>query len=229
VERKLISIVIPALNEEEGIKRTIKSIPADDLKKMGYDLEIIVVDGCSRDRTREVAESLGAKVIVEPRKGYGRAYKTGFEHAKGDIIITGDADGTYPFEIIPKLVKILEDQNLDFINTNRFEGLEKGAMNPMHILGNKILTLAVRLLFGVKIEDSQSGMWVFRRKLLEKLDLRGDGMEFSEEIKIEAFTKGKAIEVGIPYRRRIGEKKLKSFRDGFRNLIYLFKKRFVMR
>ena len=229
MERKLISIVIPALNEEEGIKRTIESIPIENLNKMGYDVEIIVVDGGSKDKTREIAESLGAKVIIEPRKGYGRAYKTGFEHARGDIIVTGDADGTYPFELIPQFVKMLEEKNLDFINTNRFKGLEKGSMSFMHIIGNKILTLAVRVLFGVKIEDSQSGMWIFKRDLLKKLDIRGDGMEFSEEIKIEAFKKGKAIEVGIPYRKRIGEKKLKSFRDGLRNLVYLIKKRFFMR
>ena len=221
---KRVSVVIPALNEEEGIGRTIRSIPTDKLKEMGYDVEIIVVDGGSKDRTRDIASSLGAKVIIEKRRGYGRAYKTGFKYATGDIIVTGDADGTYPFELIPELVKVLEEKDLEFINTNRFAYMEKGSMSPLHIIGNKILTWTLRFLFNIEVEDSQSGMWIFRRDLLKRMNLTGDGMEFSEEIKIEAFTKGRAIEIGIPYRRRLGEKKLNSFRDGFRNLLFLFKK-----
>ncbi|RLF67317.1 MAG: glycosyltransferase family 2 protein [Thermoplasmata archaeon] len=223
-QRKKVSIVIPALNEEEGIEKTIRSIPKEKLISMGYDVEVIVVDGGSKDRTREIASSLGAKVIIESRKGYGRAYKTGFKEASGDIIVTGDADGTYPFELIPELIRILEEEKLDFINTNRFEKMEKGSMSLLHKIGNKILTWTLRILFKIKIEDSQSGMWVFRKELLKKLNLTGDGMEFSEEIKIEAFMKGYAKEIGIPYKKRTGEKKLNSFRDGFRNLVFLFKK-----
>lgn len=223
-KRGKISVIIPALNEEEGIEKTLRSIPVEELKKEGYDVEIIVVDGGSQDRTREIAESLGAKVIVEQRRGYGRAYKTGFKHASGDIIITGDADGTYPFELIPKLVRILEENQLEFINTNRFAHMEKGSMSLLHKIGNKILTWTLRVLFKIRIEDSQSGMWVFKRDLLKRLNLTGDGMEFSEEIKIEAFTKGRAIEVDIPYKKRLGEKKLNSFKDGVRNLMFLFKK-----
>jgi len=221
--KKKVSFVIPALNEEEGIKKTIKSIPKKKLEEMGYEVEIIVVDGGSKDRTKEVAEELGAKVIVEPRRGYGRAYKTGFEHVSGDIIVTGDADGTYPFEEAPRLIKMLEDEGLDFINTNRFEKMEPGAMSLMHKIGNWVLTVAARILFGVNIKDSQSGMWVFRREILKNMELLGDGMEFSEEIKIRAFKRFKAKEVGIEYRQRVGEKKLRSFKDGIRNLMYLFK------
>ena len=92
IKPQLISIVIPVLNEERGIKQTISAIPKNKLSDEGYDLEIIVIDGNSTDLTRDVSRAMGAKVVLEKRKGYGRAYKTGFHEAKGDIIVT--LDGT---------------------------------------------------------------------------------------------------------------------------------------
>ena len=223
---RLVSVVIPAMNEEAGIGQVLESIPRLRLKEMGFDVEAVVVDGESIDRTREIAESKGARVIIEPRRGYGRAYKTGFERAKGDVIVTGDADTTYPFDRIADLVETLEREGLDFLTTNRLAGLEKGAMSTKHRFGNWVLSTTARLLFLVRIQDSQSGMWVFRRSALERLRLTSDGMPLSEEIKIEAFTRGlRAREVPIRYRARVGEVKLNSFRDGWRNLVFLFRKR----
>ena len=89
--RRLLSLVIPALNEEGGIGGVLDEVPRKELAEMGWDVEVLVVDGESKDRTREVARGKGARVIVEPRKGYGRAYKTGFESARGELIVTGDA------------------------------------------------------------------------------------------------------------------------------------------
>lgn len=218
-----ISVIIPALNEEEAIGATLNSIPRERLEAKGYELEVLVVDGGSKDRTREIAESMGAKVIVEPRRGYGRAYKTGFEKCSGEIIVTGDADGTYPFERIPELLKMLE--GYDFITTDRFASMEEGAMSRMHYVGNHLLSSVLRLLYRVDVKDSQSGMWVFRKSILKNLDLKADGMELSEEIKAEAFRKCRAREVPIHYGRRIGEKKLRSFSDGYNNLMYLFRKK----
>ena len=222
----LLSVVIPAMNEEAGIGQVLEAVPKERLKQMGYDVELVVVDGESVDRTREIAEARGARVIIEPRKGYGRAYKTGFERAKGEIIVTGDADTTYPFEKIPELVATLERERLDFITTNRFGELAEGAMSAKHRFVNWVLTMTSRVLFLVRIEDSQSGMWVFRRSALDRIRLTSDGMPLSEEIKIEAFTRGlRAKELPIRYRARVGEVKLNSFRDGWRNLSFLFKKR----
>jgi hypothetical protein len=218
-----ISIIIPALNEEEAIGATLSSIPRERLEAKGYEVEVLVIDGGSRDKTRDVAESMGARVIVEPRRGYGRAYKTGFENCTGDIIVTGDADGTYPFEKIPELLRMLE--GFDFLTTDRFASMEEGAMSRMHYIGNQMLSFALRLLYRVDVKDSQSGMWIFRKEILKDLDLRADGMEFSEEIKAEAFRKCRAREVPIHYGKRIGEKKIRSFRDGFKNLAYLFRKK----
>jgi hypothetical protein len=188
--------------------------------------EILVVDTDSRDRTRDIAKELGAIVIDEPRRGYGRAYKTGFEKASGDYIATLDADMTYPASDIPALIDMLDGKGLDFVTTNRFARMEKGAMGAKHRFGNWVLSTSTRLLFRVKVKDSQSGMWVFRRAILRDLILDSDGMALSEEIKVEAFRKFRAAEVPITYRHRMGEVKLSSWHDGFGNLKYLLKKRF---
>jgi len=220
-----ISVIIPTLNEEESIGLVLDKIPRDPR----YEWEIIIVDGDSKDRTRDIAREKGAKVIVEKRKGYGRAYKTGFDAATGDIIVTMDGDDTYPAEKVVELVEHLLTNNLDFVSCERFSLMKKGAMSLTHKVGNKILTWTTRLLFGVKIKDSQSGMWVFRREILKDLNLTSDGMPFSEEIKIEAWRKFKCEEVPIEYRERKGEVKLNTWKDGFRNLIFLFKKKFSKR
>lgn len=224
--RRSVSFVIPSLNEEAAIGPTLEAIPAKELREQGWQVEVLVVDGDSKDRTREVAAAKGATVILEPRRGYGRAYKTGFEKARGEILVTGDADGTYPFELAPQLLEQLDREALDFITTDRFADLQPGAMRAKHKVGNWILSTATRVLFFTRFRDSQSGMWVFRRAILSKLQLTADGMAFSEELKIEAFRKARAKEVGIPYRVRVGEVKLQSWRDGFRNLGFLFRKRF---
>ena len=159
-----ISVVIPALNEEDGIGKTLDMINRDYFKKKGWDLEILVVDGNSTDKTRDVAKKKGARVIIEPRKGYGRAYKTGLKEVKGDIIVTGDADATYPFDKIHEYIEYLLKNNLDFITTNRFANLERGAMSVKHRFGNLILSLTLCVLFQIWLRDSQSGMWIFRRE-----------------------------------------------------------------
>jgi glycosyltransferase involved in cell wall biosynthesis len=177
-----------------------------------------------------MAKERGAKVILEKRRGYGRAYKTGMSQLTGDIIITGDGDATYPFDRIHEYVQLLIDENLDFITTNRFAELKKGSMTLTHRFGNITLATVLRVLFFMNIRDSQSGMWIFKKEALDKiqpLENFNDGMPFSEEIKIEMFTaKGvKAREIPSTLSAREGEIKLESFKDGWKNLKFLFKKR----
>ncbi len=221
-----LSVIIPTLNEEECIGQVIDEVHAA-LKGKGLDYEIMVVDGRSKDRTRDIARKKGAVVVEEPRKGYGRAYKTGFEKARGDVIATMDGDCTYPADMIVPLVEKLKEENLEFITTDRFGHMEEGAMSTMHKIGNLGLSFTTRLLFGRIIRDSQSGMWVFRRKALKKINVQDDGMPFSEEIKIEAFRKLRSKEVMISYRRRVGEVKLSSWKDGWKNFKFLWVKRFL--
>jgi glycosyltransferase involved in cell wall biosynthesis len=226
LSRGLISVIIPTLNEQAGIEETLKSIPESSLKsKLGYELEIIVVDGESTDSTVEIAKKTGARVIAEKRRGYGRALKSGFEAANGQIIVTIDADNTYPTGSIPEYVQELERGDYDFITINRFSDMGQGVMSFTRRFGNKILTLLTRLLYSIDLEDSQSGMWIMKKNFVSSIKLDSDGMSLSEEIKIIAFKFFKAEEIDGRYRARSGDAKLRVFHDGWENLKYLFKLR----
>ncbi len=215
-----VSVVIPCYNEEEGIQVTLADMPdAVD--------EVIVVDNNCTDRTAEVAAAMGAKVVCESKPGYGAAYKAGFRAASGDIIVTMDGDATYPRAFIPILLDVLIEENLDFISCDRTGHKADEANSFLRVLGNFVLNLTIFGLFFVWLKDSQSGMWVFRRSILPQLELTSDEMAFSEELKIEAFSKRNlmARELPIYYKARIGESKLNLWRDGFANLLFLFRKR----
>jgi glycosyltransferase involved in cell wall biosynthesis len=216
---------MPALNEEQGIKESIGSIPIAQLRRNGFDTEILVVDGFSTDKTVNVAQGLGARVIYSER-GYGRQYKTGFKEAKGGILITGDSDGTYPFEEIVKYLEIFESKDLEFLTINRFANINKKAMSLIRKIGNFTLTFFVNLLFSFKIKDSQSGMWLIKKSCWPILRVQSDGMAFSEEIKIEAFQKLKSLEIPGSYKKRLGKTKLSKIKDGINNFFWLFRKKF---
>ena len=225
-----VTVILPTINEEQGIGKTIDSIDKDYFKKKNWDLEVVIIDGDSKDKTQEIAKSKGAKVVLEKRKGYGRAYKTGLPKVTGDIIVTGYADATYPFERIHKYVQMLIDQNLDFITTDRFAELKHGSMSVKHAFGNMILAYTLKVLFLINLRDSQSGMWIFKKEALKKLpplESFDDGMAFSEEIKIEMFRNKniKAKEIPSALYARKGQVKIESFGDGWKNLKFLFKKR----
>jgi dolichol-phosphate hexosyltransferase len=190
----------------------------------------VIVDGASKDDTQKIAKNKGATVIIEQRKGYGRAYKTGMPQLKGDIIVTGDADATYPFDHIHTYIQQLIDEDLDFITTDRFAKLHHGSMSVKHYFGNAVLAWTLRILFLINLRDSQSGMWIFKKDALDKiqpLEDFNDGMPFSEEIKIEMFTNKHIRSKEIPsmLRARAGHVKIESFKDGIKNLKFLFKKR----
>jgi glycosyltransferase involved in cell wall biosynthesis len=222
---KSVSVVIPALNEERAIGWVIKQIPVVELNKQGYDVEIVVVDNGSEDATADIARSHGARVVRQPIRGYGNAYKKGFIEAKGEVIVTGDGDMTYPFEVIPEIIERIE-AGYDFINTDRLTNLKPGVMKITNLVGNRLLTWVVKLIYKCPYSDSQSGMWVFRRSIWPKLDVNSDGMSFSQEIKIEAHMRGfNCAEVCIDYRARAGETKLRIVKDGLENIYHLIKMR----
>ncbi len=220
---KRISVVIPCHNEEEGVRAVIEQMPA-------VVDEVLVVDNASTDRTSEVARSLGARVVFEGRKGYGRAYKTGFEKARGDIIVTMDGDGTYPPNSIPLLVQVLVTEKLDFMTARRWRSKQDKSKSPLRLLGNAVLSSATMLLFRRFLVDSQSGMWVFRREALPGFQPTADTMALSQEIKILAFTNPKirCLEMPIYYGERVGESKLNLWKDGFGNLFQLFALRMTL-
>ncbi len=212
-----ISLVIPCYNEQKSIGKLLKLAP-DFIDKT------IIVDNCSTDTTAVIAKNSGAHVVYEPLKGYGNAYKCGFAACDTDIIVTMDADLTYPVEAISSMIDTLATQNLDFISGNRFPLKNPEAMSLTRVLGNKILTFLAQRLFNTKINDSQSGMWVFKRKCLEKFTLRGTGMSLSQEIKIKTIKTPELefAEFAITYEPRMGKSKLSPVKDGLLNLISLF-------
>jgi len=221
---KTVSVVIPCLNEEEGIGGVIEAIP-------DFVDEVLVVDNGSEDRSVEIATSLGAKVVVEPRRGYGRAYRTGLESATGDIIATTDADGTYPIHLLADLLDEFEARELEFASASRFPLRRKDAMSLRNVIGNKIFTVCARLLFSTTFNDILSGMWVFKREMLADMRLESDGWSFSQDIKIEAFSLNgrRCGEIRIPYEVRQGQVKLPAWRAGISALVELFLRRFYAR
>jgi glycosyltransferase involved in cell wall biosynthesis len=204
-----LTIITPCLNEEQGIELVLSRMP-------DFVDEVIVVDNGSTDRTSEVARSFGAMVIREEVRGYGRSYKKGFSHAKDGI--------SYLLEAFLHL-------EVDFLNASRFPVRDRRAMSFKHKVGNLILSLAMSLLFFRWVRDSQSGMWVFRRSILDQMTLKSDGMAFSEEIKVEAIRNPRIRfgEISIQYSSRMGEVKLNPWRDGLTNLLFLVEKRFTRR
>ena len=219
-----LSVVIPTMNEGASIGAVIDEARAALASR---DLEILTVDTNSRDRTNEIAAAKGARVVAEPRRGYGRAYKTGFAAARGTYVLTLDADLTYPADRFPDLLRPLEEGAADFVAGERMTRLSPDAMTGMHRIGNMMLNVAFRILYRFPMRDSQSGMWAFRRDILPRLHIVHDGMPFSEELKAEVLRAGfRYLEVPIDYRVRSGEKKIRSFKDAFLNFLWLFRKRF---
>lgn len=217
-----ITVIIPCLNEEQGIESVLRRMPE-------FVDEVIVVDNGSTDRTSDVAATFGAKVIRENVRGYGRSYKTGFASATGDVIVTLDGDHSYPPDAISYLLEAFLHLDVDFLNASRFPVRDSSAMSFKHKLGNLILSFAMSLLYFRWVRDSQSGMWVFRRAIIPNMKLVSDGMAFSEEIKIEALKSNRVrfAEISIMYTSRLGEIKLNPWRDGLYNLWFLVKKRFT--
>jgi Glycosyl transferase family 2 len=223
---RFLSVVIPALNEERNVAAVIGSVPVDTLRDSGWETEIIVVDNASTDATGEAAAAAGATVVHESRRGYGSAYKAGFGAARGDVIVTGDADRTYPLDHTPGLLETFWESGTEFLTTNRLIASNRRAMKPSHSAANHFLSGISRMLFRHDIRDSQSGMWMFRRYVWEGVNVLSDGMAFSQEIKNEARRCGfRTAEVPIEYRPRGGEVKLNAVRDGVRNLTQLFSHR----
>ena len=216
-----VSVVIPCFNEEHGIAAVLKSMP-------DYVDQVIVVDNNSTDETGRIAEELGAEVIFETKKGYGNAYKTGLPAARGDIVATTDGDGTYPTHSIGPIIDHMLDKRLDFVSGSRFPLKNPNAMRFRNVFGNMVLTWTARILWLRWIADSQSGMWVFRRQVLDHVKLVNGGMPFSEEIKLKVIDHPRLRfgEYHVDYAERIGETKLFAWKDGLKNLLYLFELRF---
>ncbi|HPE62785.1 MAG TPA: glycosyltransferase family 2 protein [Methanothrix sp.] len=219
---RLVSLIIPAMDEEETIGECIRRSKAV-FDEMGIEGEVIVADS-SGDATPKIARSLGAEVIRPEKLGYGNAYLAGFEHARGKYVVIMDGDLTYDPREMPEFIRLLAEGKADFVIGTRLKGqIEAGAMPAIHrYIGNPLLTWILNLLFGAGISDAHCGMRAISREALEKLNLRAEGMEFASEMVIEASRKKLRIsEVPITYHPRKGASKLHSFSDGWRHLRFM--------
>ncbi|NJC95342.1 MAG: glycosyltransferase family 2 protein [Anaerolineae bacterium] len=214
----VLSVVIPAYNEENGIeeiaRRVLSVEPA--LKEVGVErLELLVVDDGSRDKTAEVAESVpGVRLIRHPKnRGYGAALKTGFSKATGELIGFLDADGTYPPEYFPKLCQSAMNGS-DLVIGSRMAG-EDSKMPLTRRVGNFFFANLLSILGRQKVTDSASGMRVFKREILEAVYPLPDGLNLTPVMSTRALHEGITIEeVPIPYSERVGRSKLSVIHDG---------------
>jgi glycosyltransferase involved in cell wall biosynthesis len=221
VQSTLVSVVIPCLNEAENIELCVRTA-REVLARNAIDGEVLVVDNASEDDSAALARAAGARVVAEPRRGYGSAYLAGFEAAKGRYIVMADADLTYDFNEIPRFVAELEG-GAELVMGDRMDNIQPGAMPWLHrYIGNPILTGLLNLFFRTGVKDAHCGMRALRADVLERLDLRTTGMEFASEMVIRASKeKLRIAEFPIEYHPRGGESKLSSFRDGWRHLRFL--------
>jgi glycosyltransferase involved in cell wall biosynthesis len=217
-----ISVVIPCLNEEAAVGAVVDQAWAG-IKASGRSGEVIVVDNGSTDNSAEIAAEHGATVISEPNRGYGSAYLAGLAKARGQYIVMGDADETYPLQELPRFVDALEAGD-DLVVGSRFEGrIHKDAMPwTNRWIGNPILTGMLNVLFRVRVSDAHCGMRALRREALPKLDLHSTGMEFASEMVFKAFRRGLAVsDLPIDYFPRTGESKLSRFADAWRHVRFM--------
>ena len=216
-----VTVVIPCLNEAESIASCVGAA-RKALADGHYDGEVVVVDNGSTDGSGELAEAAGARVVDEPRRGYGRAYLAGLAEARGRYIVMLDADMTYDAGELPRFVEALDDGG-DMVLGDRMQGIQPGAMPWLHRrVGNPVLTGLLNQFFGTEVKDAHCGMRAVRRDALPTLDLRTTGMELASEMVIRAAKAGLDIrQFPIEYRPRRGESKLSTWSDGWRHLRFL--------
>jgi glycosyltransferase involved in cell wall biosynthesis len=221
-EQPVLSVVMPTMNEEAGIEKCFDRIE-EAVLELGVSAEVIVSDD-STDRTPDIARDRGGIVVEPDREGYGYAYRYAFERARGEYIVMGDADTTYDFSEIPRLLEHLQAEDADIVMGSRLEGeIEDGAMPPLHqYVGNPLLTAFLNAFYDAEVSDAHSGFRVFRRDILDELGLETTGMEFASEMIMEAGARDLDIEeVPIVYHEREGEETLDSFRDGWRHVRFM--------
>jgi glycosyltransferase involved in cell wall biosynthesis len=218
---EMVSVVIPTLNEAGTIKAAIDTID----KYVMYPKEIIIVDSNSTDGTIEIVKDTNrCRLIIEPRRGYGIALRTGIKNAKGNIIIMVDADGTYEFKHIDRLINRMLEKDADMVLATRMYDPNK-AMGFLNFLGNKAITLTYDFFYSQFLSDSQSGFRAFSHEAIDKVKLKETDMAFATEMLIQFAREGyNMVEIPTTYKpRTYGKTKLKPFKSGIEIFTTIFK------
>lgn len=218
-----VAVVLPCLNEQEAVGLCVRQA-RDALRAGRLDGEVLVVDNGSTDNSVEVATAAGARVIAEPRRGYGRALRTGFEHACADVVVMADADGTYDLSKLAQVAQPVLAGEADLVLATRLNGADRESMPVLHrYLGTPVITFLTGRACGRRVtKDSQTGYRAFRRDQVLGLGLQSDGMELASEMLIKAARGDLQIrDTEGGYAARIGESKLDTWSDGWRHLMLI--------
>ena len=209
---EMVSVVIPTLNEAGNILETVTTIH----KELAYPKEIIIVDGNSTDGTQDIVKRTDfCRLIVEPRRGYGLALRTGIKNAKGDVVVMVDGDGTYEVRHINRLIATLINENAELCQATRMYDLRK-AMGFTNFVANKIITFCFDFFYSQFLSDTQSGFRAISRAALEEVVFYEDDMSFATEMLVRFAKKGfKMVEVPSSYRpRKYGAPKMRRIKSG---------------
>ncbi|MBU0517529.1 glycosyltransferase family 2 protein [bacterium] len=218
-----VSVVMPCLNEEQTVGICIRKAK-ETMEKLGIHGEVVISDNGSTDRSVELSEELGARVVHQPEKGYGNAYIKGLAEARGKFIVMADSDDSYDLTDLERFIKPLRD-GYDMVMGSRLKGeIKPGAMKGLHRLGNPFLSGFMNLVYRTGMSDAHCGMRAFTKQALQKMHLRTAGMEFASEMVIKAAkAKLKMTEIPITLHPdgRNRPPHLNTFRDGWRHLRFI--------
>jgi dolichol-phosphate hexosyltransferase len=217
----LVSVVIPTLNEAGNILEAVTTIQND----LAYPKEIIVVDGNSTDGTIEIVKDTNfCRLIIEPRRGYGLALRTGMKNAKGNIIVMVDGDGTYEVKHINRMLDKMVEKDVDMVLATRMYDPKK-AMGLMNFLGNKVITWCFDFFYSQFLSDTQSGFRAISREAINNVELTEDDMAYATEMLIKFAVEGyNMVEVPTTYKsRKYGRPKLRRFKSGIEIFSTIFR------
>lgn len=200
-----VTVSMITMNEERAVGKVV-----NDIRHVVPDAEILLVDS-SKDRTAEVAREMGCRVIKQfPPQGYGPAMDRAVREASGDVVVTLDCDDTYPVDVIPKLVDLVE-QGYDLVNTTR-TWRRPEAMPFANFIANRVFAFAARVLHGLKTTDVHSGMRAYRKSMIDAIEWNPRGPALPVDMYVIPFRRGfRVTEVSIDYRERVGETTLRRF------------------